>query len=82
MILNFNFCLFPQVTAKTWCGGLHLFGSSEQNHSLKLLQHHYYLRKLLKKLIACLPCITRNCLNMLQPSKLLRHTMPDDDEEV
>ena len=45
VILNFNFCLFPPATAKTWCGGLHLFGSSERNHSPKLLRRHYYLQK-------------------------------------
>ena len=84
VILNFNFCLFPPATAKTWCGSLHLFGSSERNRSLKL-QCHYYPRKLLsslKKMITFLPCVTLNCLNMLLPSKPLRHTMPDDDEEA
>ena len=29
VIINLKFCLFP-VTAKTWCGGLRLFGSLER----------------------------------------------------
>jgi superfamily II DNA/RNA helicase len=33
-------------------------------------------------MIAFCLCITVNCPNMPLPSKPLRHTMPDDDEEV
>ena len=79
VILNFNFCLFPPATAKTWCGGLHLFGSSERNHSPKLIitfKNNCWVWKN----DAFLPCVTPNY--KLLPSKPLRQTMPDDDEEA
>jgi len=43
MVPDLKFCLFPLVTAKTWCGGLCLFGQN----GIVPQSCHYYIWKLL-----------------------------------
>jgi len=82
MILNLKFCLFPPATVKSCVAACSCLapqnGIIPQSCSDVIITPKNYSPK---KITFCL-CITVNCLTMPLPSKPLRHTMPNDDEEA